>query len=198
MGLFDHLTAQLILAFRIKLNLFFCFFLEIPARSREPPSMALSPSSPPCLRSLQPSPPLFPRQSGFLVPNVQYLAFGSFRRHELLRPNALREWREYEDAVKRKDLAGALRFLKSIENDENLDEAIESNVAAPITTKLNVLGALELERDWQVLDACLNADDMRLVGSAFRFLKERGLLANFGKFSSIGTLFSIFCISIVN
>lgn len=42
-----------------------------------------------------------------------------------------------------------------------------------------------MERDWQVLDACLNADDMRLVGSAFRFLKERGLLANFGKFTSI-------------
>lgn len=153
--------------------------------------MALSPSSPPCLRSLSPSPPFFPRQSGFLVPRVQSSAFDSIRRHELLRPSALREWREYEDAVKRKDLAGALRFLKSIENDEQRD-AIESIVAAPITAKLSGLGALELERDWQVLDACLNADDMRLVGSAFRFLKERGLLANFGKFSSIGTLFYLF------
>ncbi|XP_019099552.1 PREDICTED: uncharacterized protein LOC104778504 isoform X3 [Camelina sativa] len=135
--------------------------------------MAFSPSSPPCLRSLLPSPPLFHRQSSFLVPRIQSLAFGSFRKHELLRRSALREWREYEDAVKRKDLAGALRFLKSIENDDQRD------------AKLSGLAALELERDWQVLDACLNADDMRLVGSAFRFLKERGLLANFGKFSSI-------------
>lgn len=154
--------------------------------------MALSPSSPPILRnlSLSPSPPPpFSRQSRFLVPRVQPLAFGSFRRNELRRPSALREWREYEDAVKRKDLAGALRFLKSIENDEQRD-AVESIVAAPITARLSGLGPLELERDWQVLDACLNADDMRLVGSAFRFLKERGLLANFGKFSNIGTLCS--------
>ncbi|XP_023644989.1 uncharacterized protein LOC17899799 isoform X2 [Capsella rubella] len=143
--------------------------------------MAIPPSSPPCLRSLSPFPPLFPRQSSFLVPRKQSLAFRSFRRHEVLRPSALREWREYEDAVKRKDLAGALRFLKSIEYDQQRDA-----IAAPMTTaKLSGLGALELERDWQVLDACLNADDMRLVRSAFRFLKERGLLANFGKFSSI-------------
>lgn len=149
--------------------------------------MALSPSSPPCLRnlSLSPSPPpSFSRQSYFLVPRVRPLGF---RRH---RPSALREWREYEDAVRRKDLAGALRFLKSIENDENRD-AVESIVSAPVTARLTGLGAFELERDWQVLDACLNADDMRLVGSAFRFLKERGLLANFGKFSNIGTLFSL-------
>nr|AAK32818.1 At1g56180/F14G9_20 [Arabidopsis thaliana] len=139
--------------------------------------MALSPSSPPCLRSLS---PFFSRQIGFLVPRVQSLVFGSVRKHELRRPSALREWREYEDAVKRKDLAGALRFLKSIENDEQRD-----SVESIVTAKLSGLGALELERDWQVLDACLNADDMRLVGSAFRFLKERGLLANFGKFTSI-------------
>jgi hypothetical protein len=111
----------------------------------------------------------------------------------LRRPSALREWREYEDAVKRKDLAGALRFLKSIENDEQRD-----SVESIVTAKLSGLGALELERDWQVLDACLNADDMRLVGSAFRFLKERGLLANFGKFTSIGTLFSLLCAFKIN
>lgn len=86
------------------------------------------------------------------------------------RPSALRE---YEDAVKRKDLAGALRFLKTIQIDKQPD-AIESMVAAPRGL------------DWEVLDACLNADDMRLVGSAFRFLKDRGLLPNFGKFTNIG------------
>ncbi|CAH2033395.1 unnamed protein product [Thlaspi arvense] len=133
--------------------------------------MALSPSCPPCLRGLSLSP------SPLRSPRLQHLAAVGFRRHELQRPSALREWREYEDAVKRKDLAGALRFLKSIENDEQRD-AVES-------VQLSGLGALELERDWQVLDACLNADDMRLVGSAFRFLKDRGLLANFGKFTNI-------------
>ncbi|ESQ30785.1 hypothetical protein EUTSA_v10011505mg [Eutrema salsugineum] len=120
--------------------------------------LGVSLSSPPCLRNLMIS--SSPRRCDFLV------------------PRALREWREYEDAVKRKDLAGALRFLKSIETDEQLEESM---VSAPITG----LGALELERDWQVLDACLNADDMRLVGSAFRFLKDRGLLPNFGKFTNI-------------
>ncbi|KAG0492542.1 hypothetical protein HPP92_005940 [Vanilla planifolia] len=37
------------------------------------------------------------------------------------------------------------------------------------------------EKDWEVLDTCLNADDMRLVGRAYAFLKDRGLLKNFGK-----------------
>ncbi|KAF8069779.1 hypothetical protein N665_1136s0013 [Sinapis alba] len=123
---------------------------------------SLSPSS--CLRNLflSPSPPH--RQSTPI--------FVGSRRHLLRRPSALREWREYEDAVKRKDLAGALRFLKTIEIDKQPD-AIESMVAAPAGL------------DWEVLDACLNADDMRLVGSAFRFLKDRGLLPNFGKFTNI-------------
>ncbi|GLT26484.1 hypothetical protein SLA2020_015460 [Shorea laevis] len=41
------------------------------------------------------------------------------------------------------------------------------------------------ERDWEVLDTCLNASDMRLVGSAYGFLKDRGFLPNFAKFSGI-------------
>lgn len=44
---------------------------------------------------------------------------------------------------------------------------------------------LERERDWEVLDTCLNADDMRLVGSAYGFLKDRGFLPNFGKCRNI-------------
>lgn len=78
------------------------------------------------------------------------------------RLSALREWREYEDAVKRKDLAGALRFLKTV-------QVIDKQAAESI----NIAAAPAL--DWEVLDACLNADDMRLVGSAFRFLKDRVL-----------------------
>ncbi|KAJ0250000.1 hypothetical protein HA466_0142190 [Hirschfeldia incana] len=132
-------------------------------------SSSLSPSS--CLRNLFQSPPSHPfsRKSSLIFVS---------RRH-LVR-SALREWREYEDAVKRKDLAGALRFLKTvqvIDKQPPPDALIESiNIAAPPPPGL----------DWEVLDACLNADDMRLVGSAFRFLKDsRGLLPNFGKFSNI-------------
>uniref|UniRef100_A0A453NMP6 Uncharacterized protein n=1 Tax=Aegilops tauschii subsp. strangulata TaxID=200361 RepID=A0A453NMP6_AEGTS len=41
-------------------------------------------------------------------------------------------------------------------------------------------------RDWEVLDTCIDADDMRLVGRAYQFLSDRGVLANFGKFKNIG------------
>lgn len=40
-------------------------------------------------------------------------------------------------------------------------------------------------RDWEVLDACIDADDMRLVGRAYQFLSDRGVLANFGKCKNI-------------
>lgn len=90
--------------------------------------------------------------------------------------------------MKRKDLARALRFLKSIENNNSSEPNKQAGVslsAESTTPRLDALGMLEYERDWEVLDTCLNADDMRLVGSAFRFLKERGFLPNFGKFGSI-------------
>ncbi|KAH0913769.1 hypothetical protein HID58_028215 [Brassica napus] len=126
---------------------------------------SLSPSSSSLLRNLilTPSPHPFSRP---------IFVGGSRRRHLVQRLSALREWREYEDAVKRKDLAGALRFLKTVQViDKQAAESIYI-AAAPAL-------------DWEVLDACLNADDMRLVGSAFRFLKDRGLLPNFAKFSNI-------------
>ncbi|RVW89646.1 hypothetical protein CK203_036359 [Vitis vinifera] len=92
------------------------------------------------------------------------------------KPRALREWREYEDAVKEKDLARALRFLKSVETNpiEPFNDSSSSD-----------LGLVQSERDWEVLDACLNADDMKLVGSAYSFLKNRGFLPNFGKCRNI-------------
>ncbi|PON47718.1 ATP-dependent zinc metalloprotease [Parasponia andersonii] len=91
--------------------------------------------------------------------------------------SALREWKDYEDAVKRKDLAGALRLLKSME---------EATEVAPLTgfSQLGLFGA-ETRRDWEVLDTCLNADDLRLVANAYAFLKNRGFLPNFGKFRNI-------------
>ncbi|KAF5477309.1 hypothetical protein F2P56_003959 [Juglans regia] len=104
---------------------------------------------------------------------------------------ALREWREYEEAVKRKDLVGALRFLKSIENvshDNNKDQIERINGSASAESTRSLLGELGLvgyERDWEVLDTCLNADDMKLVASAYGFLKDRGFLPNFGKCRNI-------------
>lgn len=78
--------------------------------------------------------------------------------------------------MKEKDLARALRFLKSVETNpiEPFNDSSSSD-----------LGLVQSERDWEVLDACLNADDMKLVGSAYSFLKNRGFLPNFGKCRNI-------------
>ncbi|KAJ4850738.1 hypothetical protein Tsubulata_045542 [Turnera subulata] len=97
---------------------------------------------------------------------------------------ALREWQEYEDAVKRKDLSGALRFLKSKEAlQDNKDNSIPTDLLPDLGWFADASSATF--RDWEVLDTCLNADDMRLVAGAYGFLKKRGFLPNFGKFSSI-------------
>ncbi|KAI3968194.1 hypothetical protein MKX01_018497 [Papaver californicum] len=37
----------------------------------------------------------------------------------------------------------------------------------------------------EVLDACVNADDMKLVATTYRFLQERGMLSTFGKCRNI-------------
>ncbi|XWS27566.1 hypothetical protein CRYUN_Cryun26dG0126900 [Craigia yunnanensis] len=104
------------------------------------------------------------------------------------RPRALREWQEYEEAVKRKDLATALRFLISIDKN-NSDNPVEENGSLSTESTRSRLGDLGFVggpvRDWEVLDTCLNADDMRLVGTAYGFLKAKGFLPNFGRFSSI-------------
>lgn len=102
--------------------------------------------------------------------------------------------------MKRKDLARALRFLMSIQAQE-IEEVngiptkqFESfdNVSFGSLLSSSAAGSTgtpfrdsRWERDWEVLDACLNADDMRLVGSAYGFLKDRGFLPNFGKFRKI-------------
>jgi len=86
---------------------------------------------------------------------------------------AAKEWREFEDAVRRKDLPRALRFLQSVEPAAGT--AATQVVAVPVPPG----------RDWEVLDACIDADDMRLVGRAYQFLVDRGVLANFGKCKNI-------------
>lgn len=104
--------------------------------------------------------------------------------------SALREWKEYEEAVKRKDLAGALRFLKSVEDQQSAIEHVNGYYPAESTrSRLVELGLLGRERDWEVLDTCLNADDLKLVGNAYGFLKDRGFLPSFGKFRNIGNYF---------
>ncbi|KAL0443138.1 UNVERIFIED_CONTAM: hypothetical protein Slati_2036500 [Sesamum latifolium] len=96
-----------------------------------------------------------------------------------VRTRAIREWQEYEEAVKEKDLARALRFLKDVPVEFG-SSSVQST--RPVNDELGLLG---LERDWEVLDTCLNADDMRLVGSAYAFLKDRGFVPNFGKYRNI-------------
>lgn len=93
--------------------------------------------------------------------------------------------------MKRKDLATALRFLISIDDENNSDSLVKENGA--LSTESTQLRLSDLDfvgwssvRDWEVLDTCLNADDMKLVGAAYEFLKGKGFLPNFGRFSSIG------------
>ncbi|CAN6230465.1 unnamed protein product [Urochloa humidicola] len=83
---------------------------------------------------------------------------------------AVKDWREFEDAIRRKDLSRALRFLQSVEL-----AAATQVVAAPVPPG----------REWEVLDACIDADDMRLVGRAYQFLVDRGVLASFGMCKNI-------------
>ncbi|KAK9123325.1 hypothetical protein Sjap_012927 [Stephania japonica] len=56
-------------------------------------------------------------------------------------------------------------------------------------------GLLRREKNWEVLDACLNADDMKLVAGAYGFLQSRGFyfLPNFGKCRNIDEFLSFGC-----
>ncbi|KAL8461896.1 hypothetical protein ACS0TY_033101 [Phlomoides rotata] len=137
--------------------------------------------SPPLLHFTSPSPIFIPLSS--LSRSFQFsLAAQNLHRRingHHTRIRAIREWQEYEEAVKTKDLARALRFLRDVPVELE-SSSIES------TRQVNgEFGLLGLERDWEVLDTCLNADDMGLVGSAYAFLKDRGLLPNFGKYRNI-------------
>lgn len=85
--------------------------------------------------------------------------------------------------MKEKDLDRALRFLKSMEtvpssSSLSSPDSLNSSVSYPPDQR-------RPERDWEVLDTCLNADDMRLVGSAYAFLQDQGLLQSFGKYKNI-------------
>lgn len=85
--------------------------------------------------------------------------------------------------MKRKDLATALRFLKSIENENPVElfDGSAPSAADSFESRFRELQLFGPQRDWEVLDTCLNADNMKLVGNAYKFLKDRGFLPNFGK-----------------
>lgn len=113
--------------------------------------------------------PQTPVQGKFKPLRTKYLA------------RALKEWQEYEDAVKRKDLARALRFL----NDNNPIEPLSDSLMGESNRARLPEFVGGFDRDWEVLDTCLNADDLKLVASAYKFLQNRGFLPSFGKFSRI-------------
>lgn len=118
-----------------------------------------------------------------LVHTTRKLHLSSPRRRPTATAKAVKEWREYEKAVKEKDLARALRFLQSTDGLLPLKKEELSTIPTSAEAELRFFRE---ERDWEVLDTCLNADDMKLVGSAYRFLQQRGFLPNFGKCRNIG------------
>ncbi|CAK9157774.1 unnamed protein product [Ilex paraguariensis] len=69
---------------------------------------------------------------------------------------ALREWQEYEEAVKKKDLAQALRFLQDIPVEPH-NSSIDSTPSRVVNGELGLFGIFGLDKDWEVLDTCLNA-----------------------------------------
>ncbi|GFQ01831.1 hypothetical protein PHJA_002327100 [Phtheirospermum japonicum] len=141
--------------------------------------MARSISSP--LHSSAPTPVLSPPSS--VSRSFPYLVATQFSCRKVhgdhTRTRAIREWQEYEEAVKKKDLARALRFLKDVQLELDIPSTVSTR---PVNGELDLIG---LQRDWEVLDTCLNADDLRLVGNAYAFLKDRGFLPNFGKYRNI-------------
>ncbi|KAG8386640.1 hypothetical protein BUALT_Bualt03G0169600 [Buddleja alternifolia] len=129
-------------------------------------------SSPPLLCCTAPTPILIPPSSSSSSMSQSFgivLYCRKINGHSTTRTRAMREWQEYEEAVKKKDLARALRFLKNPSIESVNDE----------------LGLLGLGRDWEVLDTCLNADDMRLVATAYALLQDRGFLPSFGRYRNI-------------
>ncbi|XP_071703145.1 uncharacterized protein [Rutidosis leptorrhynchoides] len=114
-----------------------------------------------------------------LPPKILLFSLNCRQQSQRIKTRALTEWKEYEQAVKDKDLSKALRFLQQVEIQLPNDYSIESQ------SDIKPLKMLELQRDWEVLDTCLNADDMRLVASAYSFLKDKGFLYHFGKYRSI-------------
>ncbi|CAH9135177.1 unnamed protein product [Cuscuta epithymum] len=71
------------------------------------------------------------------------------------RTGTLKDWKDYDQAVKDKDLTRALRFLKSIPLQPKEESWIDSS---RYSSELDWARAARQERNWEILDTCLNAD----------------------------------------
>lgn len=113
------------------------------------------------------------------------------------------EWKEFEEAVETKDLQRALNVLEILRRFES-DGAIVGEhgsleTRAESSNQTGTSGSLFLPRTdyMKVLNTCQSAMDLEMVGQAYQWLQDRGMLANFGKFKSRGAIteasMSIFC-----
>eukprot|EP00252_Welwitschia_mirabilis_P004352 TRINITY_DN14687_c0_g1_i1.p1 TRINITY_DN14687_c0_g1~~TRINITY_DN14687_c0_g1_i1.p1 ORF type:complete len:393 (+),score=67.15 TRINITY_DN14687_c0_g1_i1:85-1263(+) len=102
---------------------------------------------------------------------------------KLGRPAAKLKWRDYEEAVQRKDLARALSFLESLDLSNSDSTSTEIQGAVPSSPSPSSLWYdLAGVSRRMLLDACFSADDMILVSRTYDFLHSRGYLPNFGKY----------------
>ncbi|KAK4742989.1 hypothetical protein SAY87_000990 [Trapa incisa] len=120
------------------------------------------------------------KATGAFILSASHNFGGPSEQQRNIRTRALREWQEYEEALKMKDLGRALRFLKSVESSI---EPLNGSSQPPFED-LSLYTSND-DRDWEVLDTCLNADDMKLVASAYSFLMDKGFLPHFSRFRNI-------------
>lgn len=113
------------------------------------------------------------------------------------------EWKEFEEAVETKDLQRALNVLEVLNRFQSdgatVGEYDSVETRAESSNQTGTSGRLFLPRTeyMKVLNTCQSAMDLEMVGQAYQWLQDRGMLANFGKFKSRGAItedsMSIFC-----
>lgn len=147
---------------------------------------------------LLPPPPahkffLFPSR----IPSPIALPFPAHRCCSVFAIHRPTIWQEYQQAVQRKDLGTALQILESLDAAQNPSLPFVDEEDDPQSEQLPSL-PFRLRRDEEelvisripvdlrnVLDACLSATDLKLVGRTYNLLQLRGLIPNFGRYKSI-------------